>query len=417
MLFARRYLGDLRWIGPSVARYFVAIVLVGFAVDGGVYAALLNLYLNRIGYGPEDVGLVNAVGMLVFACASLPAGFFGERWGSRRIMLIGLGLLAGCGTLLPLADLLPVALRMPWLLGLITGLYLGLSLYFVNTAPILLALVSSEQCNQAYATQTALIALAAFVGSLAGGLLPPLISDLIKLPLSDPAPYRYGLMIAGLAITPALLVISSLHTAEVHSASAASLATPSSPTPAASSMFRLLVLIALSRMLQLAGLATITTFFNLYLDSALHIPVAQIGLLLALGRLSGVPAALATAALSLRFGNRSVVITASLLTAIGILPMTLIPHWLAAGFSLMAVVSLSSIRYAASMVYFLDLVPPTRRATVVGVTEMSAGVCFTAMTYGGGYIIALCGYQTLFMLSAAITACSALTFWLSFRRR
>jgi MFS family permease len=414
MLIARRYLGDMRRLGPAVARYFVAITLVGFAVDGGVYSTLLNLYLDRMGYGPENIGLVNSVGALIFAFASLPAGMLGERWGSRRIMLLGLGLLAASATLLPLADALPAAARMPWLLATITGLYLGLALYFVNTAPLLLGFIAADQRNQAYATQTALIALAAFVGSLTGGLLPPLIGSIIGAPLSAPAPYRYGLIIAGLAITPALLAIAKTRPNVVRDTPVPA---AGAPILAPASILGLLTLIALVRILQVAGLAATATFFNLYLDTALQIPTAQIGLLLAIGRLAGVPAALGTAALSARFGNRGVVIGASLATAIGMLPITLIPHWAAAGLSLMAVFSLSSVRYAASMVYFLELVPPNRRATIAGVTEMSAGVCFTAMTFGGGYVIALLGYPTLFAIGAVLTALSALVFWVGFRSR
>ncbi|MEI7769114.1 MAG: MFS transporter [Chloroflexales bacterium] len=416
MLIARRYLGAMRRLGPDVGRYFMTIALVGFAVDGGVYSTLLNLFLNRLGYGPENIGLVHSVGALIFAFASLPAGMLGERWGSRRIMLLGLGLLTVSATLLPLADVLPAAARMPWLLTTITGLYLGLALYFVNTAPLLLGFVASDQRNQAYATQTALIALAAFLGSLAGGLLPALIGATIGVPLTEPAPYRYGLLVAGLAIIPALLAIAKTRPVAVRDAPAPAPAA-GAPASAPASILGLLALIALVRTLQVAGLAAMSTFFNLYLDTSLRIPTAQIGLLLALGRLAGVPAALGTAALSARFGNRSVVIGASLATAIGMLPITLIPHWAAAGLSLMAVFSLSSVRYAASMVYFLDLVPPSRRATIAGVTEMSAGVCFTAMTFGGGYVIALLGYPTLFAIGAALTALSALIFWAGFRRR
>ena len=46
----------------------------------------------------------------------------------------------------------------------------------------------------------------------------------------------------------------------------------------------MLALIALVRTLQVAGLARPSTFFNLYLDAEL-VPTAQIGLLLAMGRL------------------------------------------------------------------------------------------------------------------------------------
>ncbi|NJM05947.1 MFS transporter [Candidatus Gracilibacteria bacterium] len=169
--------------------------------------------------------------------------------------------------------------------------------------------------------------------------------------------------------------------------------------------------------MQVSGLAATSNFFNLYLDSELAVPTAQIGMLMALGRLVAVPAALSTAALTHRFGDRSVVIGASLATAISMLPIALIPHWGAASLSFMAVISVSWIRYAASIVFFLNLVPPRSRAVVSGVTEMAAGICFTALTFGGGYIIVYLGYQTLFLLGAGLTALSALLFWLLFRKR
>ncbi len=48
---------------------------------------------------------------------------------------------------------------------------------------------------------------------------------------------------------------------------------------------------------------------------------------------------------------------------------------------------------------------------------MAAGLCFTALAFGGGYIITLFSYRSLFLTGAAITALSAAVFWLLFRRR
>lgn len=415
MLLARRYVAGLRQLGPDLGRYYLAVSLLGFAVDGGVYAVLLNLFLARLGYGPEVIGLVNAAGMVVFALASLPAGIVGERWGSKRVMLWGLGLLVAGALLLPLADLLPATGRLPWLLIMIGCLYLGLALAFVNTAPMLLGLVATDRRNQAYSTQTALLGLASFLGSLLGGLLPPAVSILAGVSLEQPLPYRYGLLVAGVALIPALVALARIQPGTVPEVPAPPAGAPG--TRAATSILGLLSLIALVRVLQIAGLAVTSTFINLYLDADLRVTTAQIGVLLAIGRLVSVPTALSSAALSARFGNRTVVIGASLATAVGMLPLALIPHWGAAWFSLIIVSGLSGVRYAASMVYFLGLVPPNRRATTAGVTEMAAGICFTALTFGGGYIITLLGYRPLFLLGAALTGLSALVFWAVFRGR
>jgi len=412
-----RYLRGLRLLGPAVGLYFAAIALVGFAVDGGVYAVLLNLYLLRLGYGPEQIGLVNSAGNLVFALTAVPAGALGERWGSRRMMLVGLGLLVVSCIGLPLADALAPDLRLPWLLATDTVLYLGLALYFVNTAPYLMEVIDPDQRNRLFSVQTALSSLSAFAGSLIGGLLPPIIAAALGMQSGQPAPYRYALMIAGLALLPAMLAIRAARPAAPHRDAAPADPNARAPAPsAAMSILGLMVLIALVRVLQVAGLAVTSTFFNVYLDAELLVPTAQIGAIIALGRLLGVPAALATSALTARFGNRAVVIGASLGTALSMLPLALIPHWGAAGLSFVGVVGLSWIRYASSLVYFLELVPPERRATVSGVTEMAAGVCFTALTFGGGYAIALLGYRSLFLAGAALTGLSALAFWAAFRR-
>jgi predicted MFS family arabinose efflux permease len=228
-------------------------------------------------------------------------------------------------------------------------------------------------------------------------------------------PYRYGLIMAGVAVIPGLLAFTRIQPGTVPTMPATPAGAPD--TRATTSILRLLSLIALVRVLQIAGLAVTSTFINLYLDAELRVPTAQIGILLAIGRLVSVPTALSSAALSTRFGNRTVVIGASLATALGMLPLVLIPHWGAAWLSLMFVSGLSGIRYAASMVYFLDLVPPNRRATTAGVTEMAAGICFTALSLGGGYMITLLGYRAVFLLGAAVSGLSALVFWALFRGR
>lgn len=411
-----RLLQPFRTISPTIGLYFLSTSTIGFAIDGGVYAVLLNLFLVRLGYGPELIGLVNSVGTLTFTLACLPAGMLGERWGNRRVMLAGLVLLLiGC-VCLPLADTFAPTLQLPWLLVFSVVIYLGLALYFVNTAPFVMDIVTAAQRNSIFSIQTALLSLASFVGSLLGGLLPPLIGGVLGVSLDSSIPFRYALMVAGLAMVPAMLALRAARPVPVHQEETV-VPVDNAPVTVAASLGGLLVIMALIRILQVAGLGTVNTFFNVYLDADLHLPTAQIGAVIAAARLLGVPAALATTALTARFGNRAVVIGASLGSALSIVPMALVSHWSVASLSFIGVIGLSWIRYASSLVYFMELVPPRRRATVSGVMEMAAGICFTLIAFGGGYVIALFGYRPLFLLGAAMTAVGALLFWLFFRNR
>ncbi|HMQ31657.1 MAG TPA: MFS transporter [Chloroflexaceae bacterium] len=406
----------LRGLGPAVVGYLIATGLVGFAVDGGIYAVLLNLFLLRLGYGPAEIGLVNAAGTFTFALASLPAGLLGARWGSSRLMLGGLGMMLAGGVLLPLADTLAPAWRLPWLIGFIVLSYLGLAIFFVNTAPFLMAAVAPARRTHVVGLQTAMISLSAFAGSLVGGLLPPLFARLTGADLAGPAPYRYALIVAGVTVAGAMVAIAR---AQAHA--------PPRPAPVAAGspwtgglvgpVVGLLALIALVRMLQVAGVAAVTTYTNVYLDDALLVPTALIGAIIAAGRLVGAGAALTTAGLTRRFGNWAVVFWTSVVSALSILPIALVPHWGAAAASFTTVVALSWVRYAASLVYFLELVPERARPATAGVLEMAAGVCFTVVTFGGGLMIARLGYGSLFLAAAGLTALSAAAFWLLFRGR
>ncbi len=128
-------------------------------------------------------------------------------------MLTGLGLLLAGSILLPLADALSLAWRLPWLVASDIVLYLGLALYFVNTAPYLMEAVGAEQHNRVFSFQTALSSLSAFACSLVGGFLPPIIAAQLGMRSDQPAPYRYALMIAGLTLLPAMLAIRTAHPA------------------------------------------------------------------------------------------------------------------------------------------------------------------------------------------------------------
>jgi MFS family permease len=407
-----------RALGSAALLYLLAASLVGFAVDGGVYSVIFNLYLIRLGYGPEMIGVIVGVAQFIFALSSIPAGMLGSRFGSRQMLALGIVLMFVGGLLLPLADLIPEALRLTWLFGVEVVFYFGIALYFVNTAPFLISLVVPSQRTTIFGIQSALLALAAFLGGVIGGFLPGWFATLIGETLKEPAPYRYPLLIAGAAMLPAFLAIHATRNMARTGDDPPEheVANQASHLVVPSVILAAIIAMGIVRMLQVSGLAAISSFFNVYLDQALMVPTAQIGTIAAFGRLLAAPMALATPALTARFGNFRTVIIATVATAVAILPMAFIQHWSAAGVTLVGVIALSSIRYSASLVYFLELVPPNRRATVSGVTEMAAGVSFTLITFAGGYIITYLGYQQLFLLGALLSLLGAWSFWWYFRR-
>src|SRR5688500_8035495 len=101
------YIRTLRDLNRNVLLYLAATAGLGLAFDGGVFSVLFNLYLLRLGFGPEFIGQVAGAGLLSFSLTSLPAGSIGERWGYRHVMVAGLVMIVAGGILLPLSPLLP----------------------------------------------------------------------------------------------------------------------------------------------------------------------------------------------------------------------------------------------------------------------------------------------------------------------
>ncbi len=96
-----------RTFSPDAIRHLINAGLFGLTLDGGINAVIFNLYVLRLGFGPEFVGLVSSVGMLTFALCSLPSGRLGARIGLRRTMLIGASITCAASVLVLLAALLP----------------------------------------------------------------------------------------------------------------------------------------------------------------------------------------------------------------------------------------------------------------------------------------------------------------------
>ena len=274
--------------------------LIGFTIFGGVYTVLLNLYLLRLGYGPQLIGQVNAVGALSFALLSMPAGLLANRWGARRSMIVGMVIAALGFGLLPLGEFAPPSVQLTWIMGAYALGVLGNTFYIVCSIPFLTLICPPRLRNHVFSTQVALWPLAGFAGSLCGGLLPGLFSALLGLPEDHPAPYRYPLLLAA-----GVLFISA-------GAIAATRSRPHKP-PARergqATPFPLAIILALSLVtfLQMAAENSLRIFFNVYMDDGLGVSTALIGSLTAGGQLLAACTALAAPALSRRFGRVPVI--------------------------------------------------------------------------------------------------------------
>ena len=402
----------------DVYKYLFAASLVGFSYFGFV-SVLLNLYLLRLGYGTDFIGVVNGSIAFAFAASSLPAGALGSRLGMRRTAAIGMALLTAGMTLVPVAgSILSGGSRDVGIIAMRILSGMGFSLYLVNAYPYLVAATGPRERTYAFAIMTGLPPLTGFAGSLVSGVLPGWVAPLLGLDLTHPAPFAVALIFAGVILLPTVPAVARAGDREPAPRrpprTQRRRATRSERT-AEGALYLLIFLLACTGLLRSAGEGAARTFFNVYLELDLAVSPARIGVLLAVGQLAAGPAALVAPALAARAGKVPVIVVTGLFAAAGMVIMATVPHWAAAGIGFTLVVGLRAVTQSVSSVLHMEIVPASRRTVTSGLMAMAMGLGFMSISFAGGYLIPGIGFPGFYLLAAVITAVGAVIFGLYFR--
>jgi MFS family permease len=403
-----------RAFSRNVRLYLSTVAIIGFAVLG-VHAVLLNLYLLRLGLGPEFIGLVIAAGQFVYSIFCLLGGMLGVRWGSRKVMILGVAtLFVGLGSL-PLVEFVPAAWARGWLLVTYALMRLGAALYLVNGVSFLSGATGPAERNHAFSMQAAAQSLLAFAGSLVGGLLPALWAHLLDLTVDGPEPYRYSLLLACLLLAPIGPLLLTTRTDAVDRPTVRMGRSENAPreqdtAKGGAAPVGLILLLSLVVFLRCAARGTVNAFANIYLDAGLGVPTAQIGALNAAGQLAAALSALTMPVLASRWGQRRTVVRGTLGMALILLPLATIRHWAAASTSFVGITLLTSITSPAITVYAQEAVSPAWRAAMSGATNMAAGMGFASTAALGGYLVVALDYQSIFWVGVTMAALGAVLF-------
>ena len=403
------YTTAVRSLSSNVRLYLLTAALAGFTIASmGIFGVLLNLYILRLGFGPEFLGMVNGASAFAFAVFGLPAAAVGRRFGTRRAMILGTVIATLCSGLVAATEYVPLAMRAEWLIGVRLVRSSGFALFIVNAHPFLMAVTGRAERTHAFSIHTAIWPLAGVAGSLVGGVLPDLCAAVLAVDLNSPAPYGWALFIGSLLFAPAIFALSATTESPVSPSTAEQSRKKSGP--------RLLIaVLATIAMIQYLGFSAVQSFFNVYLDEGLGVSTALIGLLLACAQLTGGIGGLATPFLTKRLGHGSVVALTTIIGAVAILPIALFPVWWVAGASYLVLIGLATMRYAAVTVYHQELAPREWRTSMAGAFNMAGGLSYSLSSIAGGFAIASVGFSKMFLAGAAISVLGAGLFW-SFSR-
>jgi MFS family permease len=356
----------------------------------GIQNLVKVLYVLRLGYGLEYVGIFNATGAFAYMLMGIPAGILGNRLGPRLTIQLGgattvLGML-----LLPLTEVTSGGLRdaMPILSqAVMTG---GWAMCGVNMVPALMGLTTPQLRTSAFAMNSVFRGIGTFAGTVVGGFLPGMFAAFTNAPLGDSAPYRWALWVAAGLGFFALIPLLQLGPIEGKSVTI----TEGSPEPFP---FGWVVLLILYSYLTHGTFATCHAFCSAYMDTDLQLSPGAIGLIIGAGQFVAILAPLFVPTLAQRYSNQWVLAGISLGMGISLLPIVLWENWLAVGFARLGIVALDAMWQPSLQVMQMETVSTRWRSLAYGIFSMMLGLAFASVSLSGGYIVASMGYRPFFL--------------------
>lgn len=382
------------------------IISTGIASGGyfGIQKLLEVLYVLRLGYGPEYVGLFIASGSLAFMGMSLPAGALGRRLGARVAILLG-GVVATMGMAsMPLAEFMPADARPLWPIGSRVLMQFGWSMFYTNMVTALAATTTVQTRGDVYALNGVLQGTGTLVGNLVAGVLPGLFAYALHTTVAVPGPYRLALWIGAVLNLIALAPVSMIDGLQA--------APPRKPSTQRESLpVVMMALIFIYACLYNGGSATWTGFCNAYMDSDLHLPTSAIGVITGAAQFLAISAPLLIAGIRSRLGNGWILVLTSLATGLSLAPVGLVHHWAVAAQARLFTLALAAIWLPALQAFQMEMVGPERWSVASGALSMAISLGFGIVTGVGGRIVTMMGYGSLFLIGAGLTAVSALPMW------
>jgi MFS family permease len=366
----------------------------------GVHSLLRGIYLLRLGFGPEYLGLYYAAGAATFMAMGMPSGALGARFGTRKVMLLGLWLTTAGMALLPVSQLLSGSVSGVWPIVSQVVLTSGWSMYNVNTVPALMVVTTDSNRSSAYALTSAMRGLGTFLGTLIGGALPGLYALLggFDHSLVDPEPYSYALLTGALAGLLALGPVSRTRGGQQPPAESG-VARDRGPFP-------LLLVISLVAyvFLRHTGWTTCQAFCTPYMDTDLALATSVIGVLTSVGQVAAILGAFMIPRLARRVHHGWIVALSTAVLCVSLLLLALVPHWAAVSLGLLGVQVSASLWLPALQVFQMELVTEGWRGLAYGAVTMAMGSGFGSMSLFGGSYIEAQGYRSLFVLGVGLSA-------------
>lgn len=372
----------------------------------GIASVIFNLYLIKLGYNEQFIGLIISASVITTALFAFPAAQCCDRMGSKMCLVT-----SGLMTAVTLY-LLYIATSMELLLALsiLGGIFAAIPT--VIGSPFLVENTSPNDRLHLFSFNFGTFVLGSVLGTAIGGYLPQLCAALFSLPEIGVDAYRYTLMvslgIAIISVVPLIFITDRRRSCAVRSDMKTFLR-----RLAESKTVKQLVLISC---LIGTGAGLIVPFFNVYFSKILQASTGDIGLIFSCAQASLILGAMAVPYLARRIGKVKTISLTYLLSIPFLIMLAVTHNMYIAGAAYVLRMLFMNLSMPISNTFSMEIVDSKDMASVSSLTSMGNNFAIAIGSLVAGVLMSYGSYTIPYMAACGFYVAASLLFFKFFRK-
>ena len=396
------YRAKLNCFSRNACLFLGYVFLISLSL--GIYEVIFNLYILRLGFREDFLGLMLSLVSISTGLFAIPAAMFCDRAGRKNTLLLSCLLL-----LLSFAVLYTTTST--FLLVFFSILYgVSSSLKIVTASTFMVENSTSYERMHLFSMYYLLYTIGVMIGNFAGGFLPQTFTSSLKIDPTGPMAYKLSLYASLAAVLISLLPLIFIKNKKTVLPGKSDLFSTISSTLRSKTIQKLVLVNGLIGM----GWGLALPYFNVYFDIVLGASSRQIGFIFSLSQVVMMFTLLFVPILTEWLGKVKVVAMVQLSSIPFLLLFTSTSVLTIAAFGYIMRSAIMNMSNPILSNFNMEVVSEEQRATVNSLIWMSCYTCVGLSTYAGGLMMAHNYYSLPFLLTCVLYVIATVLYYLFF---
>jgi len=372
----------------------------------GIYEVIFNLYILRLGFREDFLGLMLSLVSISTGLFAIPAAMFCDRVGRKSTLLLS--------CLLLLFSFAVLYTTTSTLLLIFFSILYGVSssLKIVTASTFMVENSTSHERMHLFSMYYLLYTIGVMIGNFAGGILPQTFTSSLKIDPADPTGYQLSLYASLTAVLISLLPLIFIKNKKPALPGKSDLFSTLSSTLRSKTIQKLVLVNGLIGM----GWGLALPYFNVYFDIVLGASSRQIGFIFSLSQVVMMFTLLFVPILTEWLGKVKVVALVQLSSIPFLLLFTSTSLLTIAAFGYIMRSAIMNMSNPILSSFNMEVVSEDQRATVNSLIWMSCYTCVGLSTYAGGLMMAHNYYSLPFLLTCILYVVATVLYYLFFEK-